>query len=170
MTKNSTSLSSRKDISKRNNTCIWGEKETIKIATLGKLSIAGELLLGLRAESYDTCVSNLTKTHSVNLKKFNRDRLPNGIWITSKRFLTTTNRIVLNALFDLFGKFSNQTGSEVCNNMVGWAFDNFRLLEDVCKVAMAQRKITLHAWINGMSDEQKARDEIALYILSHMYR
>ena len=101
-----------------------------------KLSMAGELLIGLKAKSYDTCVSNLTKTHCVNLKKFNRDRLPKGTWITSKRFLTTMNPVMLNALFDLFGKFSNQNGSIVHDNMVGWAFDNYRMLEDMCKVAM----------------------------------
>ena len=43
-----------------------------------KLSIAGELLLGMKAKSYDTCVNNLMKTHCDNLKKFNRERLPEG--------------------------------------------------------------------------------------------
>ena len=124
--------------------------------------MAGELLLRLKAKSYDTCVSNLTKTHCVNLKKFNGDRLPEGIWIMSKRFLTTTNR---SALFDLFKEFSNQTGSVVCDNMVGWAFDNYRLLEDVCKVAMTQWNVSLCVWINEMVIEHKASDEIALYIL-----
>ena len=113
-----------------------------------KLSMAGELLLRLKAKSYDTCVSNLTKTHCINLKKFNRDRLCKGMWITSKRFLTTTNRVMPNALFDLFGKFSNQTGSIVHDNMVGWAIDNYRIFEDVCKVAMTQQNISLHMWIN----------------------
>ena len=108
-----------------------------------KLSMAGELLLGLKAKSYDTCVSNLTKTHCVNLKKFNRDRLLDCMWIMSKRFLTTTNCVMPKALFDLFGEFSNQTGPVVCDNMVRWAFDNFRLLEDVCKVAMTKWNISL---------------------------
>ena len=113
------------------------------MVTAEKLSMAGELLLELKAKLYDTCVSNLTKTHCVNLKKFNRDRLLEGTWITSKRFLTTTNRVVPNALFDLFGEFSNQTGSVVHDNMVGWAFDNYRLLEDVCKVALTQHNVSL---------------------------
>ena len=132
--------------------------------------MTAELLQSLKEKSYDTCVSNLTKTHCVNLKKFNCDRLPDGTWITSKRFLSNTNRVVPNALFDLFGKFSSQTGSIVRDNMVGWAFDNFRLLEGVCKVAMEQRHTSLHVWINEMSNENKCGDEIALYILSQMYR
>ena len=140
------------------------------MVTLEKLSMTAELLQGLKEKSYDTCVSNLTKTHCVNLKKFNRDRLPDGTWITSKRFLSNTNCVVPNALFDLFGEFSSQTGSIVCDNMVGWVFDNFRLLESVCKVAMEQQKTSLRVWINEMSNENKCSDEIALYILSRMYR
>ena len=75
-----------------------------------------------------------------------------------------------NALFNLFGEFSNQTGSIVCDNMVGWAFDNYRLLENVCKIAMEQHKMTLQGWINEMASEQTLGDEIALYILSRMYQ
>ena len=87
------------------------------MVTSEKLSIAGELLLGLKVKSYDTCVSNLTKTHCVNLKKFNRDRLPEGMWIMSKQFLSTTNHVMPNAFFELFGEFSNQTRSEVIDSL-----------------------------------------------------
>ena len=143
---------------------------TIKMAMTEKLSMTAELLQGLKEKSYDTCVSNLTKTHCMNLKKFNCDRLPEGTWITSKRFLSNMNHVVPNALFDLFGEFSSQTGSIVCDNMVGWAFDNFRMLEGVCKVTMEQRHTSLRVWINEMANENKCGDEIALYILSRMYR
>ena len=140
------------------------------MASAEKLSMAGELLCDLRAKSYDTCISNLTKTHCVNPKKFNRERLLEGTWITCKRFLTNSNCVVPNALFDLFGEFTDQTGSIVHDNMVGWAFDNYRLLENMCKIAMDQRKTTLQGWINDMAKEQTPGDEIALYILSRMYR
>ena len=93
---------------------------TIKMAMSEKLNMTADLLQGLKEKSYDTCVSNLTKTHCVNLKKFNRDRLSDGTWVTSKRFLSNTNCVVPNALFDLFGEFSSQTGSIVHDNMVGW--------------------------------------------------
>ena len=154
----------------RNKGCLIWQERTTKMASAEKLSMASELLHGLRGKSYDTCISNLTKTHCVNLKKFNRERLPVGTWITCKRFLTTSNHIVPNALFDLFIEFSNQTGSIVRDNMVGLAFDNYRLLENMCKIAMDQCKTTLRSWINKMAKEQTLGDEIALYILSRMYR
>ena len=128
---------------------------TIKMVTPEKLSMTAELLQGLKEKSYDTCVSNLTKTHCMNLKKFNHDRLPEGTWITSKRFLSNTNHAVPNALFDHFGEFSSQMGSIMRDNMVGWAFDNFRMLEGVCKVAMEQWHTSLRVWINDMSNENK---------------
>ena len=153
----------------RNKGCLNWQERTTKMVTSEKLSMAGELLHDLRAKSYDTCLSNLTKTHCVNLKKFIRERLLEGTLITCKRFLTNFNRVVPNAFFDLFSEFSNQTGSIVCDNMVGWAFDNYRLLENMCKIAMEQCKTTLQGWINEMASEQTLGDEIALYILSRMY-
>ena len=144
----------------RNKGCLnWWER-TIKMVTAEKLSMAGELLCDLRAQSYDTCLSNLTKNHCVNLKKFNRDRLPEGTWITCKRFLTNSNHVMPNALFDLFGEFR----SIVHDNMVGWAFDNYRLLENVCKIAMEQCKMILCGWINEMASEQTPGDEIVHFI------
>ena len=72
-------------------------------------SMAEELLEALKDKTYDTCVSNLTKTHCVNLKKFKRERLPEGIWITMKRFVSKTNRPVPDVMFSLFGELSNQS-------------------------------------------------------------
>ena len=144
----------------RNKGCLNWQERTIKMATAEKLSMAGELLCDLRAKSYDTCLSNLTKTHCVNLKKFNRDRLPEGTWITCKRFLTNSNHVMPNALFNLFGEFSNQTGPLI---IIGcWKM--------CIRLPMEQCKMTLSGWINEMASEQTPSDEIALYILSRMYR
>ena len=53
----------------------WRERTT-KMATSEKLSMAGELLCDLRAKSYDTCLSNLTKTHCVISKSL----IEKGCW------------------------------------------------------------------------------------------
>ena len=133
-------------------------------------SLTAELLDAIREKSYDTCVSNLTKTHRVNLKKFRRERLPEGTWINTKRFMNNSNRPVADAMFSLFGEFSNQSGSEVRDTMIGWSYDNFRLLEGVFKVALDQRKITLRTWLEKMADVHTPGDELTLYVLSRMYR
>ena len=133
-------------------------------------SLTEELLEAIREKSYDTCVSNLTKTHRVNLKKFKRERLPKGTWINTKRFMNNSNRPVADAMFSLFGEFSNQSGSEVRDTMIGWSYDNFRLLEGVFKVALDQRKTTLRTWLEKMADVHTPSDELTLYVLSRMYR
>ena len=124
----------------------WQEKEnkTTKMAMSTGPSMTEELLITMKDKSFHTCVSNLTKNHAVNMKKFNRDCLPKETWISTKRFITGTNRIVPSAMFDLFGEYSSQNGSIVQDNMIGCAYDNFCLLEDVFCVALTQRKTTLH--------------------------
>ena len=140
------------------------------MASSEKQSLTAELLEAIREKSYDTCVSNLTKTHRVNLKKFRRERLPEGTWIKTKRFVNNSNRPVAEAMFALFGEFSNQAGSEVRDTMIGWSYDNFRLLEGVFKVALDQRKTTLRIWLEKMADVHTPGDELTLYILARMYR
>ena len=149
---------------------IWRENTTIKMALTENQSLTEELLEAFKEKMYDTCVSNLTETHRVNLNKFKRQRLPEGTWINTKRFVNNSNRPVADAMFSLFGEFSNQVGTEVRDTMIGWSYDNFRLLERVFKVALDQRKTTLREWLVKMADEHTPGDELALYVLARMYR
>ena len=96
--------------------------------------------------------------------------MPEGTWITTKRFVNKSNRPVPDAMFELFGEFSSQSGSEVCDTMIGWSYDNFRMLESAFTVALRQCNTTLWAWLNNMADERTPRDELTLYILARMYR
>ena len=140
------------------------------MASSEKQSMTEELLEAIKEKMYDTCVSNLTKTHCVNLKKFKRERLPEGTWINTKRFVNNSNRPVADTMFSLFGEFSNQDGSEVRDTMIGWSYDNFRLLEQVFKVALDQQKTTLRVWLEKMANKHTPGDELTLYILARMYR
>ena len=133
-------------------------------------SMTEEILEAIKDKTYDRCVSNLTKTHCVNLKKFKRERLPEGTWINTKRFMNNSNRPVPNAMFSLFGEFSSQDGPEVRDTMIGWSYDNFRMLESTFKVALTQRNTNLRSWLNKMADACMPSDELALYILARMYR
>ena len=150
---------------------IWQEKiEPLKMAASSSKSMTEEIIDAIKDKTYDSCVSTLTKTHCVNLKKFKRERLPEGTWITIKRFVNKSNRPVPDAMFDLFGEFSSQSGSEVCDTMIGWSYDNFCMLDSAFKVALRHRNTTLQAWLNNMADEHTPRDELTLYILARMYR
>ena len=125
--------------------------------------------LKTKLKTYDTCVSNLTKTHCVNLKKFKREHLPEGTWIITKRFVGSSNRPVPDAMFSLFSEFSSQSRVDVCDTMIGWLYDNFCMLECIFKVALTQRKTTLRSWLNKMAEADTPSDELTLYILARMY-
>ena len=73
-------------------------------------------------------------------------------------------------MFDLFGEFSSQSGSEVRDMMIGWSYDNFCMLDSAFTVALRHRNTTLRAWLNNMADEHTPGDELTLYILARMYR
>ena len=106
-------------------------------------SMTEEIIDAIKDKTYDSYVSNLTKMHCVNLKKFRRERLPKGTWITTKRFVNKSNRPVPDAMFELFGEFSSQSGSEVCDTMIGWSHDNFRMLESAFNVALRHHNTTI---------------------------
>ena len=150
---------------------IWQEKiEPLKMVASSSKSMTEEIIDAIKDKTYDSCVSNLTKTHCVNLKKFRRERLPEGTWITTKRFVNKSNRPVPDAMFELFGEFSSQSRSEVCDTMIGWSYDNFCMLESAFTVALRQCNTTLQAWFNNMADECTPGDELTLYILACMYQ
>ena len=129
-----------------------------------------KIIDAIKDKTCDSCVSNLIKTHCVNLKKFRRERLPEGTWITTKRFVNKSNRPVPDAMFELFGEFSSQSGSEVCDTMLRRSYDNFLMLESAFTVALRQRNTTLWPWLNNMADERTPGDELTLYIRACMYR
>ena len=54
--------------------------------------------------------------------------------------------------------------------MIGWSYDNFRVLEGVFNVALSHHNTTLRAWLNNMADEHTPGDELTLYVLARMYR
>ena len=140
------------------------------MATSENRSMAGELLSVLSPYPYHSCVSNLHSSETVQLSKFNRDRLPANHWVDTKRFVTSSNRVLPNALFEMFGEYSSETGAEVRDNLVGWTYDNFREIRTATNIALSQRRIELKEWIQEMSDEKTPGDEIALFILCKMYR
>ena len=129
-----------------------------------------EILDAIKDKTDESCISNLTKTHCENLKKFKREQLPEGTWITTKRFVNKTNRPVPDTMFELFREFKSQSGSDDHDTMIGWSYDNFHMLEGIFKVALSQRNTTLQTWLSNMADEHTPGDELALYILACMYR
>ena len=96
--------------------------------------------------------------------------MPEGTWITTKRFVNKSNRPVPDTMFELFGKFSCQSGSDIRDTMIGWSYDNFHMLECAFNVALRYCNTTLRVWLNNMADEHTPGDEVTLYVLVHIYQ
>ena len=133
-------------------------------------SMASELLDVLNPHPYNKVVSNLSTKCGVDLRSFNRTRLAKNYWVDTKRFLSGTNRVLPHGIFELFGVYSGQNGSTVREEMIVWAYDNFRHLETCTSIALRQRNITLGTYLENIRDERNPGDEIAIYILANMYR
>ena len=133
-------------------------------------SMASELLDVLNPHPYNKVVSNLSTKCGVDLRSFNRTRLAKNYWVDTKRFLSGTNRVLPHGIFKLFGVYSGQNGSTVREEMLVWAYDNFRQLETCTGIALRQRNTTLGAYLENIRDERNPGDEIAVYILANMYR
>ena len=134
------------------------------------ISMAGELLNVLNLHPCNKVVSNLSKKCGVDLRSFNRTRLAKNYWVDTKRFLTGTNCVLPHGIFELFGEYSGQDGPTVREEMLVWAYDNFRQLETCTGIALRQRDTNLGNYLEYMRDERNPGDEIAIYILANMYR
>ena len=132
--------------------------------------MASELLDVLNPHPYNKVVSNLSTKCGVDLRSFNRTRLAKNYWVDTKRFLSGTNCVLPQGIFELFGVYSGQNGSTVREEMIVWAYDNFRHLETCTSIALRQRNITLGTYLENIRDERNPGDEIAIYILANMYR
>ena len=102
------------------------------------ISMARELLDVLNPHPYNKVVSNISKKFGVDLRSFNRTRLAKNYWVDTKRFLSGTNRVLPHGIFELFGVYSGQDGSTVREEMLVWAYDNFRHLETCTGIALRQ--------------------------------
>ena len=66
-------------------------------------------------------------------------------------------------------KYSGQTADEVRDLMIGWIYDNYRNVKGWTRMAMQHMNIEFTKWLEDMQKTTMQGDDIALYILSHMF-
>ena len=57
----------------------------------------------------------------------------------------------------------------VCDNLLGWIYDNYRKIETWFSIALKQKEISLSDWAEKMHDPKWLEDELCLYLLCRMY-
>ena len=92
-----------------------------------------------------------------------------GLWVDVKRFVKSNKQFNPAGLFELFGSFSDQTVEDVHDCLMGWIYDNYNNVKNWLKMAVLKKKIDLNDWIEQMRLNTMHGDDIALYLLCHMY-
>ena len=57
----------------------------------------------------------------------------------------------------------------VCDNLLGWIYDNFRKIETWFSIALKQKGISLSDWAESMQNPKQPGDKLCLYLLCRMY-
>ena len=74
-----------------------------------------------------------------------------------------------NFIFDLFGSFSSETGSEVRQDILNRIMMENELYDSVGHIVLAMRGCDLETRCEEMSDENQFPDELLIYALSRTY-
>ena len=86
------------------------------------------------------------------------------------KFVSKGKRELSDGLFEIFGNYSDEPPHNVCDNLLGWVYDNFRKIETWFSIALKQKGVSLSEWAESMRDPKQAGDKLCLYLLCRMYR
>ena len=123
---------------------------------------------------YIQIVPPLTSGSGLSELIYPRTRLAKEFSLETKRWLDRSY-MNPNALFELFGECSNETGLKVCKNMMKFLEITKKKGAESCNI-LKNSWISLHAqgltpreWADSMTKRETPGDEIALYTLCKMY-
>ena len=114
-------------------------------------------------------METISTKNGISIRAFQKQRLRPGYWVDTRRFVSKTNRELANGLFEIFGDFSKESAGTVCDNLMGWIYNNFRDVERWTHLMLKDRDITLSRWIEKMHEDTTPGDNICLYLLACMY-
>ena len=118
---------------------------------------------------FNDLMGTISTKNGIGIREFQKQRLRPGYWVDTRRFVSKTNHELANVLFEIFGDFSKESARTVCDNLMGWIYDNFRAVEQWTHLMLENRDITLSGWIEDMCKDTTPGDDICLYLLARMY-
>ena len=90
-------------------------------------------------------------------------------WVDVRRFLKKHKHYNPGGLFEVFGVFSDQSGDDVRDCLMGWILDNYQKVQSWLRMALVHKKLTLDNWMENMQNPLTHADDVALYLLCRMY-
>ena len=103
------------------------------------------------------------------MKAFHKSRLKKERWVDIRKFVSKGKHELSDGLFKIFENYSNEPPHTVCDNLLGWIYDNFRKIETWLSIALNQKGVSLCDWAESMHNPKQPGDELCLYLLYRMY-
>ena len=119
---------------------------------------------------YNNIACAITNERAVDMKAFHKNILKKKRWVDIHKFVSKGKHELSDGLFEIFGNYSDEPPHTVCDNLLGWIYDNFRKIETWFSIALKQKGVSLSDWAESMRDPKQADDELCLYLLCRMYR
>ena len=137
-------------------------------------SVAGELMAVIDSRLYKSIVPALPLRAGMSEFMFPKTTLSHTFSLDVNRWLEGLY-MNPNAMYDMFGQFSGETGAQVCCSLQKYLGITKKKGVDDCAL-LKQSWIALHMqdktpqeWANGLFDADTPGDEIVLFALSRMF-
>ena len=118
---------------------------------------------------YSNIACAITNEGAIDMKAFHKKILKKERWVDIRKFVSKGKRELSNGLFEIFGNYSDEPPHTVCDNLLGWIYDNFRNIETWFSIALKQKGVSLSDWVESMHNPKQSGDELCLYLLCRMY-
>ena len=99
---------------------------------------------------FNDIIGTISAKNGISIGAFQKQRLRPGYWVDTRRFVSKTKRELANGLFEIFGDFSKESARTVCDNLMGWIYDNFRAVGQWTHLMLRDKDMTLSGWIENM--------------------
>ena len=139
--------------------------------TIKKMAVPAGITenLMVRIAPYNNIECAINNERAVDMKVFHKNILKKEHWVDIRKFVSKSKRELASGLFKIFGNYSDDPLDTVCDNLLGWIYDNFHKIEAWFSIALKQKGLSLSEWAENMHDLKHPGDKLCLYLLCTMY-
>ena len=134
-----------------------------------KVSLAEELLHAVSLMSYKILMANIKEEDALTPDNFKTSRWANYFTVDTS-WVVTNGRANPNHVYDLFGSFSGNSGSEVRVKLLQHIIDELPFYEVRSLLCLQAHSINFETWVETVNKNHCYCDELALIGLCHLYR
>ena len=132
-------------------------------------TIAMELLQRINVIGYTQVIPILNFCDVMTPEDFKTVSLSDDYWLDTRNCYLKNNQRDPDAMFRLFGNFSNDDPETVRLNMIEHVNSDKAYYDSVAVIALSFKRMKLDDWLEDIGEPNTFGDEISLYVLCRMY-